>query len=208
MRTSRGRMPKTLSLRHAGSASRTGRARSGCSGYLNHANMGNYREAISDYLDHGRAHRRPTSSATRHPGPSQIWLCSLESSSRKSRRRWVSFRRRLGWSDGRNESFAYDRKNDPHARSSAASRRGNPWHRRNDRAGVTFVANGIVAAHQQYLALGGKWIPAGRAADLPMALRKSSRVLRTPRIIWRGFFASFDVQHINNPGYNEARGSG
>ena len=24
--------------------------------------------------------------------------------------------------------------------------------------------------------------------------------------LWRGFFASFDLQHINNPGYNMARG--
>src|SRR6202043_3779799 len=24
--------------------------------------------------------------------------------------------------------------------------------------------------------------------------------------LWRGFFASFDVQHVNNPGYNKDRG--
>jgi len=24
--------------------------------------------------------------------------------------------------------------------------------------------------------------------------------------LWRGFFALFDVQHVNNPGYNQARG--
>ena len=32
---------------------------------------------------------------------------------------------------------------------------GGSWHRPNDRAGIAFVANGIVAAHQRYLALGG-----------------------------------------------------
>jgi len=24
--------------------------------------------------------------------------------------------------------------------------------------------------------------------------------------MWRGLFASFDAQHVNNPGYNKARG--
>lgn len=24
--------------------------------------------------------------------------------------------------------------------------------------------------------------------------------------VWRGLFASFDLQHINSPGYNQARG--
>ena len=30
--------------------------------------------------------------------------------------------------------------------------------------------------------------------------------LFTPLHLWRGFFASFDLQHINNPGYNKDRG--
>jgi hypothetical protein len=78
------------------------------------------------------------------------------------------------------------------------------WHRRNDRAGVAFVANGIVAAHQQYLALGGLGFLLGDGG-LTYGPEKIVEAFYTAHL-WRGFFASFEAQHINNPGYNKARG--
>jgi carbohydrate-selective porin OprB len=66
------------------------------------------------------------------------------------------------------------------------------------------VANGIVAAHQQYLALGGLGFLLGDGA-LTYGPEKIFEAFYTAHV-WRGFFVSADVQHINNPGYNMARG--
>ena len=109
---------------------------------------------------------------------------------------------RLGWSDGHNESLAYTE--DDRRLELGAFSMGAPWHRKNDRAGIAFVANGITAAHQQYLALGGLGFLLGDGA-LTYGPEKIFESFYTAHV-WRGFFASFDIQHINNPGYNRARG--
>jgi carbohydrate-selective porin OprB len=82
--------------------------------------------------------------------------------------------------------------------------KGNRWKRRNDRAGLVFVANGIVKSHQQYLALGGLGFLLGDG-NLTYGPEKILEAFYTTHI-WRGFFASFDIQHLNNPGYNKDRG--
>jgi hypothetical protein len=67
-----------------------------------------------------------------------------------------------------------------------------------------FVANEIVAAHQQYLGYGGLGFLLGDGALTP-GPEKIFEGFYTAHL-WRGFFASCDFQHINNPGYNKARG--
>ena len=60
---------------------------------------------------------------------------------------------RLGWNDGKTESFAYteiDR-----SAELGADLRGNLWKRTQDKIGAAFVINGIGNEHQRYLALGG-----------------------------------------------------
>jgi len=165
--------------------------------YLNHADMGNYREAVEDYL----AGETPVPDliSTRRPGRHKYGLGLNFEQELTSQ---VAMFGRLGWSDGRNESFAYtevDRTGEI-----GAFTRGALWRRRNDRAGAVFVANGIVAAHQQYLALGGLGFLLGDGG-LSYGPEKISEGFYTAHL-WRGFFASFDLQHINNPGYNQARG--
>jgi high affinity Mn2+ porin len=59
---------------------------------------------------------------------------------------------------------------------------------------MLFVAKALAAAQQQYLALGGLGFILG---DL--------KAFYTAHV-WRGLFASFGLQHVNNPGYNMARG--
>ena len=66
------------------------------------------------------------------------------------------------------------------------------------------MANAIVAAHQQYLALGGLGFILGDGA-LTYGPEKIFEGFYTAHV-WRGLFASFDLQHVNNPGYNQARG--
>jgi high affinity Mn2+ porin len=81
---------------------------------------------------------------------------------------------------------------------------GDSWHRKDDRAGAAFVINGIVKAHQEYLALGGLGFLLGDG-NLTYGHEKIFEGFYTAHV-WRGFFVSFDLQHINNPGYNKARG--
>lgn len=167
-------------------------------GYLNHANMGNYREAIADYLASDQS-SPPDIIATRRQGRHKYGFgLNFEQSITDD----VGVFGRLGWSDGRNESFAYTEVD--RTLELGGFSKGTPWHRRNDRAGVVFVANGIVAAHRQYLALGGLGFLLGDGG-LTYGPEKIIEGFYTAHL-WRGFFASFDVQHINNPGYNRDRG--
>lgn len=166
--------------------------------YLNHANMGNYREAIADYLASDQS-SPPDIIATRRQGRHKYGFgLNFEQSITDD----VGVFGRLGWSDGRNESFAYTEVD--RTLELGGFTKGTPWHRRNDRAGMVFVTNGIVAAHQQYLALGGLGFLLGDGG-LSYGPEKIFESFYTAHL-WRGFFASFDVQHINNPGYNKDRG--
>lgn len=167
-------------------------------GYLNHADMGNYREAINEYLASDKT-SPPDIIATRQQGRHKY---GFELNFEQEVVSDVGVFGRLGWSDGRNESFAYTE--DDRTLELGGFTKGTFWNRRNDRAGVAFVANGIVAAHQQYLALGGLGFLLGDGA-LTYGPEKIFEGFYTAHL-WRGFFASFDIQHINNPGYNQARG--
>lgn len=166
-------------------------------GYLNHADMGNYREAIANYLDGQTS--TPNIIAGRRQGRHKYGF-GLNFEQKITSR--VGVFGRLGWSDGRNESFAYTEVD--RTLQIGAFTPGDAWHRRNDRAGAVFVANGIVAAHRQYLALGGLGFLLGDGA-LNYGPEKIIEAFYTAHL-WRGLFASFDLQHINNPGYNKDRG--
>lgn len=166
-------------------------------GYLNHANMGNYREAVADYLD-GKT-PAPNIVATRQQGRHKYGFgLNLEQEITPD----IGMFGRLGWSDGRNESFAYTE--DDRTVEVGLFTTGARWRRSNDRFGAAFVANGIAEAHQQYLALGGLGFLLGDGG-LTYAPEKIVEAFYTAHL-WRGLFASFDLQHVNNPGYNQARG--
>jgi hypothetical protein len=165
--------------------------------YLNHANMGNYEKAIRDFKDGETP--LPNIIFTRRQGRHKYGFGLNFEQELTSQ---LGIFGRIGWSDGRNESFAYtecDR-----TLLFGAFTKGDHWRRRNDRAGVAFVANGIVAAHQQYLALGGVGFLLGDGG-LTYGPEKIIEGFYTAHL-WRGFFISADLQHINNPGYNMARG--
>ncbi|MGA7027524.1 MAG: carbohydrate porin [Candidatus Acidiferrales bacterium] len=165
--------------------------------YLNHADMGNYQEAIRDYLNDPVA--PPDITATRRQGRHKYGFgLNFEQDLTKH----LSAFGRVGWSDGRNESFAYTEVD--RTLELGAFAKGDWWRRRNDRSGVAFVANGIVAAHQQYLALGGLGFLLGDGG-LTCGPEKIVEGFYTTHV-WRGFFVSGDLQHVNNPGYNKVRG--
>ncbi len=70
--------------------------------------------------------------------------------------------------------------------------------------GLAFVSNGISRDHHQYLRLGGRGflLGDGRLTYRPEFILEGYYTVH----IWRGIYASFDLQHINNPGYNRDRG--
>src|SRR5271170_6461258 len=96
--------------------------------YLNHADMGNYREAIADYLDHETP--TPEIVFTRRQGRRKYGFGLNFEQAITSQ---VGVFGRLGWSDGRNESFAYTE--DDRTFQLGAFANGGSWHRHNDRAG-------------------------------------------------------------------------
>lgn len=165
--------------------------------YVNHADMGNYEEAVSEYL-HGQT-AVPDIVATRRQGRHRYGFdLNFEQGIVSD----VGVFGRLGWSDGANESFVYTECDRTAEIGGFVS--GKRWRRSNDRAGVAFAANGIVSAHREYLALGGQGFLLGDGG-LTYGREKIFESFYTAHL-WRGFFASFDLQHINNPGYNMARG--
>ncbi|MFZ0738306.1 MAG: carbohydrate porin [Candidatus Acidiferrales bacterium] len=165
--------------------------------FVNHANMGNYREAIDEFL--AGQDTRPDIIATRRQGRVKYGFgLNLEQDLAKQ----FGVFARLGWSDGRNESFAYTEVDRTFEIGSYVH--GETWRRRYDRAGVAFTLNGISGDHARYLSLGGLGFLLGDGA-LIYGDEKIFETYYTAHV-WRGFYASFDLQRINNPGYNQARG--
>jgi high affinity Mn2+ porin len=163
--------------------------------YLNHANMGNYREAI----DLAGKTAQPNIVATRRQGRHKYGFdLNFEQNLTEKIRAFG----RWGWNDGRNESFVYTEVD--RALEFGGDYHGDAWHRKNDRAGAAFSLNAISGDHARYLALGGLGFLLGDGA-LTYGREKIFEGYYTAHV-WRGTFVSFDLQHINNPGYNQARG--
>lgn len=166
-------------------------------GFLNHANMGSYREAINNFL--AGESPRPDIISTRRQGRVKYGFgLNFEQDLAEQ----FGVFGRLGWADGRNESFAYTEVD--RALEFGFYFKGKLWHRANDRAGAVVAINALTNDHARYLALGGLGFLLGDGA-LTYGPEEIVEVYYTVHL-WRGLFASVDLQHINNPGYNQARG--
>jgi high affinity Mn2+ porin len=165
-------------------------------GYANHAQAGNYAEAIRLADQTGGT---PDVTATRHPGTLKYGTgVNIEQAISPH----VGMFARLGWNDGKTESFAFtaiDR-----LASLGFSFNGTPWHRKDDTAGTSFTAGGISGVHAVYLSRGGTDFLIGDGAlnYAPEYVWESYYNAR----VFRGFFATFDIQHVANPAYNHDRG--
>ena len=109
---------------------------------------------------------------------------------------------RTGWNNGKTESFVYTEVDQTFITGLGAS--GSWWHRKQDRAGIAFVSNGIKKDHQNYLAAGGLGFLLGDG-HLTYGRENILESYYTAHI-WRGIYLAPGVQHINNPGYNRDRG--
>jgi high affinity Mn2+ porin len=108
---------------------------------------------------------------------------------------------RLGWNDGRNESFAYTEVD----RTAEAGFDLRPSKRRPlDKIGVALVANRLSAPHRDYLAAGGLGFLLGDGA-LRYGPERIVEAYYTAHI-GKGVYLSLDLQDIRAPGYNRDRG--
>ena len=165
-------------------------------GYQNHADAGTYADSIRLAKLEGGV---PDITATRRVGTLKYGTgISFDQEITKE----VGAFGRLGWNDGKTESFAFTAMD--RLATGGVSVTGQRWRRPNDTVATELTAGGLSAVHAQYLALGGHDFLIGDGT-----LRYG------PEYVWESyysarllpwFYASFDLQHVNNPAYNRDRG--
>jgi high affinity Mn2+ porin len=165
--------------------------------YTNYANMGIYRDAVAQFTQ-GLV---LVPDITHHP-----WHVTRKygfgvNVEQNLARNFTAFAR-WGWDDGRTESFAYTEIDSTFAEGVGVN--GAKWRRKQDRAGVAFVSNGIKKDHQLYLADGGSGFLLGDG-KLNYGRENILESYYTAHV-WRGIYIAPGAQHINNPGYNRDRG--
>ena len=165
--------------------------------YINHANMGSYREAVQTFL--AGIDPQPNIEAHRKQGRIKYGFgLNAEQEITKT----VRFFGRLGWNEGQNESFAYTEVDQ--AVEIGADWRLDRWRRSNDKIGIAFITNGISRLHQLYLALGGNGFLLG---DGRLTYGREDIVETYYNAhLWRGVYFSPDLQWAAHPGYNKDRG--
>jgi hypothetical protein len=165
--------------------------------YTNHANMGIYRDAVAQYQEH----LVPIPDITHHPWHVRRKYGFGINLEQNLTRNFTAYAR-WGWDDGRTESFAYTEIDSTF--NQGVGLNGLLWHRKQDRAGIAFVSNGIKKDHRVYLASGGLGFLLGDGG-LNYGRENIVESYYTAHV-WRGIYIAPGVQHINNPGYNRNRG--
>ncbi|HVU49048.1 MAG TPA: carbohydrate porin [Polyangia bacterium] len=184
-------------------------------GYLNHAKMGSYATAIAASEATGLA---PDVTASRQDGRLKGGFGINEFQELGP---FVRAFFRVGWNDGKNESFAYTEVDNTFAIGGDV--RGTRWRRPDDKVGLAFVSNGISSLHADYLRRGGAGFILGDGPGCVDPVTKAhvcqpvtGRYLTYAREtiveqyynvhVWWGAFLAEDVQLVANPGYNSDRG--
>ena len=164
--------------------------------FTNYANMGIYRDQILKAEEAGT-----TPDITDHP-----WHITRKYgfgiNLEQSLTHYLTAFARLGWDNGKTESFAYTEVDQTFSQGLGAN--GAWWHRKQDRAGIAFVTNAIGKDHQNYLAAGGLGFLLG---DGKLNYGRENIVESYYTVhVWRGIYFAPGLQHIVNPGYNRDRG--
>ncbi len=165
--------------------------------FINHADLGNYREADDAYL----AGVDPTPDITLHRHPGTIkpgFDINLEQDLPRNFRAYF----RYGWNHGLYESFTFSEMNN--AVSFGGDLSGDAWHRKYDRIGSAVVNSGLARYHREYLALGGIGFMLGDGA-LSYGREIASESYYTAHVVG-GLYLAAQLSFVNNPGFNRARG--
>jgi high affinity Mn2+ porin len=164
--------------------------------YENHADAGTYADAIRLAQQTGT---QPDIIATRRIGTLKY---GFGLSADQELTEGIGIFGRLGWNDGKTESFAFtaiDR-----LATIGVSLTGKRWNRPKDTVATEVTSSGLSAVHREYLALGGDDFLIGDGA-----LRYGHEIVTetyysAQLVSW--FTTTLDLQHITNPAYNRDRG--
>ncbi len=165
-------------------------------GFLLHTDSGSYAEALALARETGT---RPDVTATREVGRLKY---GTGISADQEITRNVGVFMRLGWNDGKTESFAFTAMD--RLAEGGISVKGTRWKRPNDTVATAYIAGGISGVHASYLAAGGYDFLIG-----------DGRLNYGPELVWESYYsarvlkqltASFDLQYDTNPAYNRDRG--
>jgi carbohydrate-selective porin OprB len=165
--------------------------------FVNNANMGIYQAANQQYLE-GKIAAPEITNHPRQVTTKYGFGINFEQVLTKD----IVAYGRLGWNNGKTESWAYTE--DDHTFQAGAGFAGHLWKRRNDRAGIAWVSNGISSEHARYLSYGGLGFILGDGG-LTYGRENILESYYTAHT-WRGIYLGPDLQYIVNPGYNQVRG--
>ena len=166
--------------------------------YVNHANMGDYQQQINQWL---ATHSTPVPDITDHPLRTTVKY-GFGGNFEQPIKEWFGLFGRWGWNEGQHESYAYTEVDQTWQIGAGAN--GMRWGRRNDRAGLVFVSNGISHDHAEYLGYGGLGFLLG---DGKLNYGRENIIESYYTLhVWRGFFPALGLQYIVHPGYNRDRG--
>jgi len=165
--------------------------------YVNHAHMGDYREAVQQYLAHTVA--TPDITLSERNGTVKYGFGGNAEQELSPSLRVAA---RFGWNDGRHESYAYTEVDQ--TVELAADYAGNRWSRPLDKAGIAFVSNAIKKDHQNYLHDGGLGFLLGDG-NLNYGRENIVEAYYDAHMV-SGMYAAFGLQGIDHPGYNRDRG--
>jgi len=167
--------------------------------FWNHANMGDYRYAINQYL----AGDTPMPEITAHPRLVSVKYGFGLNAEQEITERLRVFGR-IGWNEGQHESYAYTEIDQTFLLG--GDYKGDAWGRTADKVGVAFVTDAIKKDHQKYLALGGLGFILGDGKGNLSYAREDILEAYYNLHCWRGVYFALQQFYIAHPGYNASRG--
>lgn len=165
--------------------------------YVNHAHMGDYREAVNQYLS-GKIASPDITQSERFGAVKYGFGLNTEQVVTECLRLFG----RLGWNEDQHESFAYTEVGQTVAFGGDYAGKG--WSRPDDKFGLAFVSNAIKRDHQAYLHYGGLGFLLGDG-NLNYA-REDILEWYYNVHIQRGWYMMVGGTQIFHPGYNKDRG--
>jgi high affinity Mn2+ porin len=167
-------------------------------GYVNQARMGIYRDAIAKGQETGTP---PDIRADDHPGRIK-WGGGLSLEQPLADEGDTGVFARLGWNDGKAESFAFTEVD--RLATVGLQLSGVRWGRPKDVLGIAYAFDGLSPEHRHYLERGGAGFVLGDG-KLNYALEQVLEIYYRFQLV-RYVQTSLDYQFIQNPGYNRDRG--
>jgi high affinity Mn2+ porin len=165
--------------------------------YVNHAHMGDYREAVQQFLS-GQVTTPDITLSERFGTVKYGFGFNTEQVVTDNLRLFGRF----GWNEDQHESFAYTEVGQ--TVSFGGDYYGQRWRRPIDKVGIAFVSNAIKRDHQNYLHYGGLGFLLGDG-NLTYAREDIVECYYNAHL-WRGLFGMLGGTYIAHPGYNRDRG--